>query len=154
MNQPLASASPKPESTTALDIAHACLALLHDLETSLQASQQALLARDLPRLEQLTREQNALRRDLVALWTAAKTLPTKTSISEDSLALELRTSAARVLHLGRIQLALLDRAQRSLRALSRLIAGPQASYGPFAGVEEIAVRRNRDLSSNLCSGEE
>jgi flagellar biosynthesis/type III secretory pathway chaperone len=150
MNQPLASVNSIPE--TASDVAHARQTLLSQLETSLEASQQALLARDLPRLEQLTGEQNVLLRSLATLSTAPETSRAKTSVSEDPLllkdpfVLKVRAAAARTLHLGRVQQALLDRAQRSLRALSRLIAGPQASYRPFADIEEIAVRANRNLS--------
>jgi hypothetical protein len=147
MNQPLASVNPKPEPTTATDFAQARLALLSDLETSLATSQEALLNRDLVRLEELTRAQSVLRQRLSVLWAAQDGSRTKISLADNRLASELRSAATRVLHLGRIQLALLDRAQRSLRVLSHLIAGPQASYGPFAGAEEIAVRRNLNLSS-------
>jgi hypothetical protein len=146
MNQPLPSASPKPAPATSPDIAYSCLALLSELEASFEASQQALMKRDLARLNELTREQSALRRKF-SVFSAQDRSSTKTSLRDYPLAPGLRSAAVRVLHLGRVQLALLDRAQRSMRAFSRLLVGPQASYGPLANVEGIAVRRNLNLSS-------
>jgi hypothetical protein len=61
---------PRPGSGWRLDagIAQASLALLGQLEDSLTASQEALLARDLGGLERWTREQIRLRRALEILW--------------------------------------------------------------------------------------
>ena len=47
-----------------------------------------------------------------------------------ALAAELRCAQMRVLHLGRIQAALVARALRWTRTLSNLLAGPESSYAP------------------------
>jgi len=121
-----------------VEIASAQLTLLEHLEVSLQITQKALLARDLSALEQGTTEQ-------MRLCRALEILPRRTAVpaqNGDPLqgALELRPEAelsaalqaaqARVLHLGRVQAALLVRAQRSLHMIANLLAGPQASYTP------------------------
>jgi hypothetical protein len=117
-------------------------ALLGELESSLQSSQRALLARDLAGIEQHTGEQIRLRRALEILWS--KNLPQASdpmpfdSMLNDPMpyaragASELRLAQMRVLHLGRVQAALLARAQRRARMLSHLFAGPGASYAPPA----------------------
>jgi hypothetical protein len=99
---------------------------LLELEASLLSSQKALLARDLAGVEQGTLEQMCLRRALEILrpWDGARTSDSEQPSSE------LRATAMRILHLGRVQGALLDRAQRSLRMISNLLAGPEANYGP------------------------
>jgi hypothetical protein len=118
-----------------LDTARA--ALLEDLAYSLHTSQQALLARDLPALESNTQTQNRLRRSLETLWTQKVVTPSGSppgwagSAPEEpdgALAVRLRTAQWRVLHLGRVQAALLARAQRSLRMIAHLRAGLQATY--------------------------
>jgi len=101
---------------------------LLELEASLLSSQEALLARDLAGVEQGTCEQVRLQRALEILRPCEAA---QTSDSERTRASsELRAAAIRILHLGRVQAALLDRAQRSLRMISNLLAGPEASYGP------------------------
>ena len=102
------------------ELAAAAISVLLELEASLLSSQEALLARDLAGVEQGTREQVRLQRafEILRPWDAAQTSS------------ELRATAMRILHLGRVQAALLDRAQRSLRMISNLLAGPEASYGP------------------------
>jgi hypothetical protein len=129
-------------------IAQATSALLDELERSLAASQRALLSRDLEGLEQATCKQIALRRSLQIL--SPKTLVSRTPRSQilvsqtagpelraqDRPALELGSAFAeglraaewRVLYLGRVQAALLTRAQRSLRIVSHRLAGSAASY--------------------------
>jgi len=95
--------------------------ILEHLETSLRASQRALLVRDLAELERLTVEQVALRQAL------AKTVARR-SPGSDSLATHLSDQARRVLQLGRVQVVLLGRAQQSLRAIANLLAGTHAGY--------------------------
>jgi len=104
------------------------LRLLCELAASLQASQQALLARDVAGLERLTAEQALLGRQIRHSGDAR---------SEAVLAAEKR-----VLDLGRIQNFLLDRAQRSLRTASNRAAGPHSDYAPARATGSIELRRN------------
>jgi hypothetical protein len=116
------------------------MALLLQLEASLQASQIALLARDLARIEQGTRDQIRLLQELEILSAPGRGLeegsPGKRNScapsSDGPLTAELRAAQLRVLHLGRVQTALLVRGERSLRILSHLVAGAQSNYGPPA----------------------
>jgi hypothetical protein len=128
------SAKPSPRRSSA-EIAQASRALLGELEASLQASQDALLAHDVARLEECTCEQIGLRRSLEILWDAAHppgSDPAQYDLAQYDLRLsaELRAAQMRVLRLGRVQAALLGRAQRWLRMVSNLLAGPEASYAP------------------------
>jgi hypothetical protein len=104
---------------------------LRELEMSLRASQKALLSRDVLRLEQSTRQQIGLRRALEILWPG-NGMGSSEMHCDPRLASELRTAQMRVLHLGRVQAALLRREQRWLRTLSNLLAGPEANYLPPA----------------------
>ncbi len=119
------------------EIAQASRAVLAKLEASLEASQQALLARDVAALEQCTSEQLRLGRSLEMLWSRnAAQVPGNSSTQSDPASafdlpafnIELRAAQMRVLHLGRIQAALLGRAQRWLRTVSHLLAGLDQSY--------------------------
>jgi hypothetical protein len=146
-----ASYSPKSRSAqlcrsnSSAEIAQASRALLAELEASLEASQRALLGRDVASLEQCTSEQARLQRSLEILWSAgAAHLPGSNSPKSDAASdipafnvpafdipafdAELRAAQRRVLHLGRIQTALLGRAQRWLRTVSHLLAGLDQSY--------------------------
>jgi len=118
------------------ELIQASMAILGELESSLLIGQKALLARDLAGVEQATREQIRLRRALEVLWARDVLHPRNsdpTSRSEPGcespLATGLRAAQLRVLHLGRVQAALLARARRSLRMISNLLAGPEAIYG-------------------------
>lgn len=93
------------------------LALLNDLESSLRASEQAILARDVARLERATEEQANLHRRLVML-----------PVRGSSFSPAVREAQQRVLDLGRVQSALLERARQRLRMLANWIAGPEAQY--------------------------
>jgi hypothetical protein len=105
-------------------------ALLFHLESSLRASQQALLDRDVRMLDRLTAEQSCLVRRVSDLWQRRAVSPA----DEVSIPLfpALREIAWRVLHLGRIHQALLSRAQRSLRVAVNMAAGTGATYSPFS----------------------
>jgi hypothetical protein len=121
------------------------LALLRDLEASLEATQKAVLARDLDGLEQSTREQKQLQRALAILWAESGTppqasLPTRLESCAPHLAAELRAAGMRVLHLGRVQAGLLVRAQRSLRMIAHLLAGPESNYSPVPAQMEIPAQ--------------
>lgn len=109
------------------------LALLDNLESTLVASRQALLARDVVRLEQLTDEQAQLLRELAKLLALGVGPHPDGPLAGASAAIILepaRQAAQRVLRLARIQHVLLERAQRSLRVLSHCLAGPQALFEP------------------------
>jgi hypothetical protein len=111
-----------PESGCEESSVRSSLALLRELEVSLQNSQKALLSRDAGAMEKETREQKRMQQALRDLWRAAG-IPARSRV-------ELRATASRILHLGHVQLALLARARRSLHALSQLAAGLSASYNP------------------------
>src|SRR5258707_3154665 len=104
------------------EIAQASRTLLSDLEASLADSQQALLSRDFTRFEQCTREQIGFHRALEILWPQSTRDPASIAA--------LRPAHLRLLHAARVQAALLTRAQRWLRTLANLVAGPEASYSP------------------------
>ena len=107
------------------------LVLLSDLEASLRASHQAVLDRKVGRLEQLTAQQTSLLETLSGL--SAKRIPGTAPAA-------LRSVQKRVLHLARVQLALIRRAQQSLRAVSNVAAGSQAGYVPLAGLPGVVLR--------------
>ena len=145
-----ASAEPPPGNAGAT-IAQASAALLCELEASLRLSQRALLQRDLPGLEQATREQIRLRCALGILWewdatackpaarfdgrTQPKLSPAESARAES--APDLRAAQQRVLQLGRIQAALLAGQQRWFTMLANLVAGPDSGYGA-AGIRHNA----------------
>ena len=91
------------------------------LEESLRISQQALLGRDLGNLEAQTSVQTGL------CGTLASCLPHLLSYNWNAGA-----ASFRVLHLARVQLGLLRRAQRSARMLSHLMASPGSGYADLA----------------------
>jgi hypothetical protein len=107
----------------------ASLLLLGELEASLQSSQKALLARDLAGVERETSEQRRLHQGLEDLGGAP--------VFHPQSAAEWRAAAIRILHLGRVQLALLARTRRSLHVFSHLAQGPDASYAPLAHAGKI-----------------
>ena len=98
------------------------LALLTDLELSLRASERAILSRDVAGLERATDEQANLGRRLVLL-----------PVRGGAFSPTVMEAQRRVLGLGRVQGALLERAQRRLRVLANWMAGPQAEYRPVSG---------------------
>lgn len=105
-------------------------ALLSDLESSLRLSQQAILARDLEKLEGATEKQAQLHRRLHML----------PALEEESASSGVVEAHRRVLALGRVQGALLMRAEQRLRMLANLIAGSQAEYRPAASGAGILVQ--------------
>jgi len=127
--------SPEAKLRSGAAIAQAASALLAEMEHSLAASQWALLTRDVAGMEQATSEQIRLRRSLEILWSRAPGLQDgargdDATQLDPTLAADLRAAEWRVLYLGRVQAALLTRAQRSLRTVSNRLAGPEASYSP------------------------
>jgi hypothetical protein len=126
--------SPEATSPDRAAIAQAASSLLAELERSLEAGQRALLSRDLEGLERATCEQIGLNRSLQILRprqpgeSRTGVQANATSEIDCDLAASLRAAQWRVLYLGRVQAALLTRAQRSLRIVSHRLAGPGASY--------------------------
>src|SRR5271170_1848410 len=96
------SATPTAKSTlpqATSDIMQAHLALLAELEASLQASQRALLSRDVASLEQHTAEQMRLQKALAILSAPMPRL--SGSNSNPTLVAELRAAETRVLQMAR-----------------------------------------------------
>ncbi|HTW57901.1 MAG TPA: hypothetical protein VMD99_07225 [Terriglobales bacterium] len=109
-----------------VDPVRACLTLLGELEVSLENSQKALLARDVAGIERETGAQRRLQQALREVCTKLST-PGRTP-SQPREASKLRAAQLRVLHLGRVQMTLLEKARRSLRVCAHLLAGPGANY--------------------------
>jgi hypothetical protein len=113
------------------------LQLLRELEASLGGSRQALLALDLAGIEQGTREQVALVRELQKFpemqtgerheggtqETGAEVPTWSRETAED-----VRRCEEAVLQAARVQAALLARARRKLRILANMLAGPSLNY--------------------------
>jgi hypothetical protein len=116
----------EPQRTARTEIAQARRSLLAELEASLETSQRALLARDVAGLEQSSGEQMRLLRALQIFWQPGLALDDPVHDAE------LRAMQMRVLHLGRVQAALLARGQRWLRTIAHLVAGPATNYVPSA----------------------
>jgi hypothetical protein len=125
-------------------LAGAGMAVLQGLESSLLTSVRALLGHDASVLDLATRDQIRLRRALEILWAwdgkqagtgghNADRLAASGLSEEIELAADLRAAQLRVLHLGRVQAALLRREGRWLHVLASLVAGPGANYGSAPG---------------------
>jgi hypothetical protein len=137
-------------------IAPAASALLAELEQSLEASQRALLSRDLEGLERETREQTGLHRSLEILSSRNGALDEPAPRIDPAVAAGLRAAQWRVLYLGRVQAALLTRAQRSLRIVSHRLAGSEASYAQpdFPPASSLARTDSSGLVKKLVKKEE
>jgi hypothetical protein len=129
-------AIPHDTSHCDAEFEQAVLALLSELEASLTVSQKALLGRDLKAITTCTEEQTRLVRALAVLLQASLTRREAPGVAVAPFRPKVKSSLVliaaekRVWQLARVQAALLKRAQRSLRILARLLAGPQTSYGP------------------------
>ncbi len=117
------------------DAADSGLALLEDLESNLLASQNALLSGDLARLEELTGEQALFERKLSTVLRPAP--------ASGPAGREVRAAQLRILHLGRVQIALLARRQQGLRILRHRMAGLQSLYSPPACKPDFLMERGR-----------
>lgn len=100
------------------------LAFLDQLEISLRRSQGAVLGHDIAGLNEATQDQWHWLRALSLLWAEAA----GDAVAEPTAAVALGTAQSRVLHLGRVQAALLIRERRWLKSLASLAAGPAAVY--------------------------
>ncbi len=113
------AAPPSPPGVKRIDHASPSqVELLLKLERGLNASQEALLSRDLARMRALTAEHT----------TALRSIGLSSARDQCSQA-----AAIRILHLGRVHLALLRRAQQSLRVVSNFLAGTQSTYEAHPG---------------------
>jgi hypothetical protein len=102
------------------------MGLMFELETSLLASQTAVVRLDLEGIHRGTREQAALVAKLAAMW------PCSTAGPSSVLAQELRQCELRTLQAARVQAALLSRSRSKLRIMANMLAGPSVTYGPLA----------------------
>jgi hypothetical protein len=115
--EPMTSLSSITNDATPVALRLDLPSLISQLEQSLHAGQRALLVRDVEKFEEQTAIQVSLSKVLAESlddWTPG----------EDNL----RAACSRVMHLCRVQLGLLRRAQRSLRVLSNLLAGAEGTY--------------------------
>jgi hypothetical protein len=112
--------------------AQAEMAILGELERSLASSQRALLAGKVVALEQATAEQGRLQKALAVLGDRGSPGDRSRSglAGESALGLigPLKEARERVLRLGRVQAAILQRMQRSTRALANLRTGSTGGY--------------------------
>lgn len=138
---------PSPENSVRpsdAENSHAAIALLRELESSLCASQQALLMRDLAGLERSQGEQIGLRKSLDLLphdaWQPR----------DQVLAAALGSSVMRVRQQARVQDALLNRAQRWLRILANLVAGTEANYVPPSNSNRAPDRAALSATNSGC----
>ena len=103
-------------------------ALLRQLEASLGRSHQALVALDVAAIEQGTREQQRLCRNLAeAIWRSKNAADARAE-ENPALGEELRRDAAKVLAAARVQAALLKRSQHKLQVLANMLAGAERTY--------------------------
>jgi hypothetical protein len=106
------------------------LAVLCELEASLQASRKALLALDLAAIERGTSEQAGLIREFAALLRqSGENVRPGLSAGTPERRETFQQNAQRILEAARLQAALLARAQRKLRVLANMLAGPSVIYG-------------------------
>jgi len=125
----------------AATLAEAGISVLLELEASLIASIRAVLGHDASALEWATQDQLRLRRALEVLGAPSgnrlRTNPSAagfTSPTNMESADAFDAAQMRVLHLGRVQAALLRREQRWMNVLANLVAGPEANYvRPISG---------------------
>src|SRR3982750_4138825 len=111
------------------------LALLHQLAASVELSTQAVVSGDVTRLEERTAAQRLLWQKILALSQASD----HHSSSDWPATAEVLAAQRRLLHLGWVQHALLQRAQQNLRAVSNQLAGPHSGYAPIPGEEGVEL---------------
>jgi hypothetical protein len=104
------------------------LAVLEEIHASVKRSQKALLATDLAAIDEGTREQLLLVRELERHLGFSPA--TSLSIYPSELLASLKLEAERILELTRIQIALLARAERLLRVRANQLAGSSEPYAP------------------------
>jgi hypothetical protein len=107
------------------------LQLLAELASSLEGSRHALLSGDVGQLEQLTVEQAMLWARILPLAEAEDKRAHNAGVQPDAGA-ALLAAEKRILHLARVQQALLRRAGQRSRILANLLAGTDSEYAPAA----------------------
>jgi DNA-binding MurR/RpiR family transcriptional regulator len=110
--------------------------LLRQLAASLEFSTQAVVSGHVTRLEERTAAQRLLWQKVLALSQCSD----HHSNSDWPATAEVLAAQRRVLHLGRVQHALLQRAQQNLRAVSNQLAGLHSGYAPIRGEEGVELR--------------
>lgn len=147
MNEPSFLAhdrNPEEDLAAGAEAEQPCLVLLAELEALLLLSQGALLSRDLAQIEQLTIGEVDLLRALTRFFPEGNPQPNQSRNHVcPALSDRVRVARARILHLGRVQAALLRRAQRSAAMIGNLLAGPGAAYGPNQDCDAAGLVRGR-----------
>lgn len=139
------------------DLVRHRLALMGELEASLDASRKALLALNLAGIELGTREQVGLLRKLEAvLQRSMAPLERERRPAEDraqarlayapELENETRRCGHRILQAARLQAALLARARAKLRVVANMLAGQSVTYGPPVAGNSAPLRAFRGKS--------
>jgi len=109
------------------------LQLLAELASSLKTSRHALLCGDVGQLEQLTVEQALLCARILPLAEADDKRAHDAGAQPDAgAASALLAAQERILHLARVQQALLRRAGQRSRILANLLVGTDSEYAPAA----------------------
>jgi len=124
---PLPPNPPEPWRSAPSELSRLYLQLLRELADRVESSTQAVVSGDVARLEAGTAEQ-------CRLWQKIVSLPPEPGHGADpAWPPEVVDAQQRLLHLGRVQRALLRRSQQCLRAVCNLLAGPHSGYAPMAG---------------------
>jgi hypothetical protein len=142
---------------TAEDLVRLRLALMGELEASLDASRKSLLALNLTGIELGTREQVGLLRNLEAVLRRSMAAPGREKQpTEDrtqawlayapELEDETRRCCHRILQAARLQAALLARARAKLRVVANMLAGQSVTYGPLVARDSAPLRAFRGKS--------
>ena len=131
---PVACTPPAKASETQDDLVRCRLALMGELEASLDASRKALLALDLAGIELGTREQIGLLRNLEAVRQRS------TLACPAELEHETRRCGHRILQAARLQSAILARARAKLRVVANMLAGQSVTYGPLVARNAAPLR--------------
>ena len=149
----IASSKERIRSGDGSDILSDILKILEDLETSLQASQDALLVHDVARLEDLTHQQLSLRCRILA-YEERSAIGREGAVRRGALLVsglqtsqQVRSAAIRVLRLGQLQRVLLERMQQLLRVAENRAVGLQAGYSPSPSQRVIRPERNPRASA-------
>jgi hypothetical protein len=150
----IASSKERIGSGDGSDILSDILKILEDLETSLQASQDALLVHDVARLEDLTHQQLSLRCRILAYLEERSAIGREGAVRRGALLVsglqtsqQVRSAAIRVLRLGQLQRVLLERMQQLLRVAENRAVGLQAGYSPSPSQRVIRPERNPRASA-------
>lgn len=123
------------------------LALLQQLEASLAHSHRALITLDLAAIQQGTRDQLTLCRNLAVEIRQSHVAEGRDATESSQLSQELRRSEWNVLQAARLQAALLKRAQRKLVVIENMLAGAERNYAsrmqPMVGPPLSRAASNR-----------